>query len=56
MQKIALIGAGGMGRTHAAAYADMPNVELAGIYDTDENAARQLADLYSVPFTLMRRH
>ena len=33
MLQVLVIGAGTMGRTHAAAYASMPGVKLAGIAD-----------------------
>lgn len=47
MQRVAVIGAGTMGRTHAEAYARMPNAELVAICDSRLDAAQQLADKYS---------
>ncbi len=47
MQRVAVIGAGTMGRTHAEAYARMPNAELVAICDSRLGAAQQLADKYS---------
>ncbi|TMJ14193.1 MAG: Gfo/Idh/MocA family oxidoreductase [Bacillati bacterium ANGP1] len=42
--KVGLIGAGGMGRRHLGALARDPRVEIAGVADTDEAAARVAAD------------
>jgi predicted dehydrogenase len=47
MQKVAVIGAGKMGTTHAKAYAAMPNAELVAICDTRPDAAEELAGTYS---------
>ncbi|WP_127594275.1 Gfo/Idh/MocA family protein [Paenibacillus lautus] len=44
MLQVLVIGAGAMGRTHAAAYASMPGVKLAGIADIQAEKAQQLAD------------
>ncbi|PJN56252.1 hypothetical protein PAEVO_29750 [Paenibacillus sp. GM2FR] len=44
MLQVLVIGAGAMGRTHAAAYASMPDVQLAGIADIQTEKAQQLAD------------
>lgn len=44
MLQVLVIGAGAMGRTHAAAYASMPDVQLAGIADIRTEEAQQLAD------------
>ncbi|MBX4147402.1 Gfo/Idh/MocA family oxidoreductase [Paenibacillus lautus] len=46
MLQVLVIGAGAMGRTHAAAYASMPGVKLAGIADIQTEKAHQLADRY----------
>lgn len=46
MLQVLVIGAGTMGRTHAAAYASMPGVKLAGIADIRTDKAHQLADRY----------
>lgn len=43
MQKVAVIGAGGMGRTHARAYKDMENAALVGVLDIRKEAAENLA-------------
>lgn len=41
--KVAVIGSGGMGRVHATAYAQMPDVELVGVCDIDFGLAEELA-------------
>jgi len=47
--KVAVIGVGHLGRIHAAIYASMPEVELVGVADVDEQQARQVADQLGVP-------
>jgi UDP-N-acetylglucosamine 3-dehydrogenase len=42
--RIGILGAGNMGRTHAAAYAGMPGVTVAAIVARHETSARELAD------------
>ncbi|WP_347261585.1 inositol 2-dehydrogenase [Rudaea sp.] len=49
MHKIALIGAGRIGRIHARNAAFNPRVELAGVVDFDPKAAQSLAGEYGVP-------
>jgi UDP-N-acetylglucosamine 3-dehydrogenase len=52
MQRVALIGAGHMGRVHAEAYAAIPNAELVAVCDVGQEAAEELAAKYSAqPFT-----
>ena len=41
--RVGVIGAGYLGRYHAQKYAAMPEVELVGVVDLDENKARQVA-------------
>lgn len=41
--KVGVVGVGAMGRNHARIYADMPEVELVGVVDLDEEAARETA-------------
>lgn len=41
---IGIVGAGYMGRMHASCYHRINGVRVVGVYDTDENAARRLAD------------
>jgi myo-inositol 2-dehydrogenase/D-chiro-inositol 1-dehydrogenase len=42
--KVGLVGAGEMGRRHLSALARDPRVEIAGVADTDEVAARAAAN------------
>ncbi|GIP41036.1 dehydrogenase [Paenibacillus sp. J31TS4] len=44
--KVAVIGCGGMGRTHASDYAKMPGAELAAVVDFMEEAAKSAAEAY----------
>ncbi|MDA8155676.1 MAG: Gfo/Idh/MocA family oxidoreductase [Actinomycetota bacterium] len=46
MLKVAVIGAGYLGRHHARIYSTMEGVELAAIADTDEARAREVAAAY----------
>ncbi|MGQ9454394.1 MAG: Gfo/Idh/MocA family protein [Armatimonadota bacterium] len=48
MQRVGVVGAGTMGRVHAEAYSSMPNAELVAVCDTRLEAARQLAEKYSI--------
>lgn len=48
-KKVAIIGAGTWGQTHASIYAEHPAVELAGICDVDGEKAKMLADTYGIP-------
>ncbi|MBN1887082.1 MAG: Gfo/Idh/MocA family oxidoreductase [Thermoflexales bacterium] len=41
--KVAVIGVGAMGRNHARVYSELPDVELAGVADSDEQAAQAVA-------------
>ena len=47
MQRVAIIGAGAMGRTHAKAYAAIPNAEVVAVCDTRLDAAEELAKAHS---------
>lgn len=42
--KAAVVGCGGMGRIHAASYAGMPDVELAGVCDVDFSLAQEVSE------------
>lgn len=46
MQRIAVIGAGTMGRVHSEAYSRIPNAELVAVCDSDVEAAKKLAGKY----------
>jgi predicted dehydrogenase len=48
MLKVAVIGAGAMGRNHVRVYADMESVELVAVADPDEQAARRATRSYRV--------
>jgi UDP-N-acetylglucosamine 3-dehydrogenase len=43
MHKVAVIGVGAMGRNHARVYSDMPDVELVGVADANQQAAAPVA-------------
>lgn len=49
MLKVALVGAGGMGRVHAKAYSQMEEAELVAVCDIDPEAAKKCADEYKIP-------
>lgn len=44
--RVGVIGVGAMGRNHARVYADMPEVDLAGIVDSDLEIAEDVARRY----------
>ncbi len=52
MLKIAIIGAGFMGKTHAECYQNMANVELVAICDVNEKQVKSLASEYSCQYVL----
>src|SRR3989338_1663507 len=45
--KVAVIGTGAMGRSHARIYSDMPNIELVGVCDNDQKIAGEMAKKYN---------
>jgi len=47
--RVGIIGCGGMGRSHAKAWSGKPQVELVAVADINEEAARRLAQEFSVP-------
>lgn len=47
MLRVALVGAGGMARTHAGCYAAIPNAVLVGVMDIRKEAAQELAGQYA---------
>ncbi|UCG22611.1 MAG: Gfo/Idh/MocA family oxidoreductase [Chloroflexota bacterium] len=54
--RAAVIGVGAMGKNHARVYADMPQVSLVGVADTDEGVASELARRHGgQPYTEYRR-
>jgi predicted dehydrogenase len=44
--KVAVVGAGSMGRNHARVYSELPGVELVAVADTDEKLAEAVAGKY----------
>ncbi len=46
MIRVGVVGLGAMGRNHARVYAQLPDVELAGITDLDQGLAQTLAKKY----------
>ena len=44
--RVAVIGAGGMGRNHARVYSQMKGVDLVAVVDPDSERAREVAGLY----------
>lgn len=46
--RAAVIGVGSMGRNHARVLAEMENVQLIGVADVDQDAARRVAGIYGV--------
>ena len=47
--RIALVGAGHMGRIHLEKLASFSDVQLAGVADVDAERAAELAERYTVP-------
>lgn len=48
--KVAVIGAGAMGKNHARVYSEMKNVELVAICDSNKDAGGQIAMLYGAKY------
>jgi len=46
--KVAVIGLGVMGQTHARIYSELPNVELIAVYDIAQEHASRIAEGYNV--------
>ncbi len=46
--KVAVIGAGMMGKNHLRTYKSLPGVELVGVYDIFEDAAKAAADMFGI--------
>ena len=46
--KVAVIGAGMMGKNHLKTYKSLPGVELVGVYDIFEDAAIAAAEMFSI--------
>jgi len=48
--KVGVIGVGSLGKHHARIYSGLSNVEFVGIYDTDFNRAKTIADKLKCPY------
>ena len=48
MIKIAVIGAGSMGKNHLKTYKSLPNVELVGVYDIFPEITKTAADMFGI--------
>lgn len=46
LTKAGVIGVGSMGRHHARVYSELPNVDLVGVFDVDDEAAAGIAERY----------
>ncbi|HCU58918.1 MAG TPA: gfo/Idh/MocA family oxidoreductase [Alphaproteobacteria bacterium] len=46
--KVAVIGAGMMGKNHLKTYKSLPGVELVGVYDIFEDAAKAAAEMFGI--------
>lgn len=46
--RIGVVGVGHIGRNHARLYAELPNAEFTGIYDTDPAVAQQIAQEFGI--------
>ncbi len=50
--KVGVIGVGSLGQWHARIYSEIEDVELVGVFDTDENRANEIAEKYNTkPYT-----
>ncbi len=47
--RVAVVGTGHLGREHARVYSQLPDVQLVGVYDIDEAAARAAAERAACP-------
>lgn len=46
--KVAVIGAGMMGKNHIKTYKSLPNVDLIGVYDINQEVANQAASMFGI--------
>lgn len=46
--KVAVIGAGMMGKNHIKTYRSLPNIELVGVYDISQEAAKAAAEMFGI--------
>jgi predicted dehydrogenase len=54
--KVAVIGAGNLGRVHARIYHELPQAKLVAVCDIDREKAEQTAAAYQIPFFTDYRH
>jgi predicted dehydrogenase len=47
--RVGVVGVGDFGRNHLRVYRELPDAEIAGVYDTDAERGRQAAAEYGVP-------
>ena len=46
--KVAVIGAGMMGKNHLRTYKSLPGVELVGVYDVFAESAQKAAEMFNI--------
>ncbi|MBR1374204.1 Gfo/Idh/MocA family oxidoreductase, partial [bacterium] len=46
--KVAVIGAGMMGKNHLRTYKSLPGVELVGVYDVFQESAQKAAEMFNI--------
>jgi len=49
--RVAVVGVGALGKHHARILAELPDVELAGVVDTNEQRAREVAEQVASPWS-----
>lgn len=50
MTKVAVVGVGHLGKSHARVYSELPGVEFIGVVDTDAARGQEVASAHGVPF------
>lgn len=48
--KVGVIGVGRMGQNHCRIYSNLRNVDLVGVHDTNQEAAKLVSQKYEIPF------
>ncbi|MBI2646930.1 Gfo/Idh/MocA family oxidoreductase [Candidatus Woesearchaeota archaeon] len=51
--KVAVIGVGAMGKSHARVYSKMKNVKLVAVCDSNKNTAKSIAEMYNANYYLI---
>ncbi len=49
--RVAVVGVGALGRHHARILAELPDVELTAVVDTNEPRAREVGDQIKAPWS-----